>query len=188
MGMSKPFDTVFCTGEYYPINDDQYDMTIVGTIKEPVKGNTIYYFASNPPDYRATYTGSGLPFANQNMAYENSPNKGKTQLIDNSFEIKLMYPNSYYVGLGTVLVPPTVFVEYFNTSGEKRNVSIKLSDGIPYRMLTYPMSFTLPRKDAMFYNNHHHLPVRTQEQVLRDSAYPSVNRMPDNFWGLKPAL
>lgn len=186
--MSKTFETVFCVGEYYPVKDEQYDMVVVGTIKEQVKNNTVYYSAANPPDYRATYTGSGLPFANQAMAFENSPNKGKAQLIDGNFEIKLMYPNSYYVGLGTVMIQPTVFLEYFTNDGKKRNTSIKLSDGIPYRMLTYPMSFTLARKDAMFYNNHHHLPVRSQEQVLRDSAYPSVNRMPDNFWGLKPAL
>ena len=32
------------------------------------------------------------------------------------------------------------------------------------------------------------LPIRTQEQILRDSGYPKDNRVPDNFWGLKPPL
>ena len=30
------------------------------------------------------------------------------------------------------------------------------------------------------------LPVRTQEQVLRDSGYPEDNKMHDDFWGLRP--
>ena len=40
----------------------------------------------------------------------------------------------------------------------------------------------------MFYHCGNSLPVRTQEQVLRDSGYPEDNRMPDNFWGLKPPM
>ena len=52
------------------------------------ENNIIYYSAANPPDYRATYTGSGLPFANQHIAFENSPNKGKSDLLDGNFEIK----------------------------------------------------------------------------------------------------
>ena len=32
------------------------------------------------------------------------------------------------------------------------------------------------------------LPIRTQEQVLRDSSYPEDNRMPSDFWGLKPPI
>ena len=38
------------------------------------------------------------------------------------------------------------------------------------------------------YCNSNQLPVRGQEQVLRDGGYPEVNKMPDNFWGLKPPL
>lgn len=182
------FTNVFCDGEVYPIKEEQFDMNLVGKIKEKVKDQTIYYIAANPPDYRATYTGSGLPFANQDQAYENTPNKGKVKLMEDTFEIKFMFPNSYYVGLGTVLVPPTIFLEYDNEDGVKRNIKIKLSDGIPYRMLTYPMQYTLPRSDAMFYSFTWDMPVRTQEQILRDAAYPSSNKMAPNFWGLKPCV
>jgi hypothetical protein len=55
-------------------------------------------------------------------------------------------------------------------------------------MLSYPMQNTLPRKDAMFYKYGWLMPVRTQEQILRDSAYPDENKMASNFWGLKPPL
>jgi len=37
----------------------------------------------------------------------------------------------------------------------------------------------------MFYCNNN-LPVRTQYQILVDSAYPTVNNVPKNFWGTMP--
>lgn len=184
---ASQFATVFCEGRIYNTGDNK-DMVVVGRIKEPVKDGVVYYSAANPPDYRATYTGSGLPFANQHQAFENSPNRGRVSVMDGSFEVKIMFPNSYYVGLGTVIVPPTLYIEYQNMAGATRNVSIKLSDGVPYRMLTYPMQYTMPRKDAMFYSHGWQLPVRTQEEILRDSAYPTKNKMYSNFWGLKPPL
>lgn len=181
------FTHVFCDGEIYDVGNNK-DMVLYGKLKEAVKNNVIYYYAANPPDYRATYTGSGLPFANHQQAFENTPNKGKVNVVNDTFEIQLMYPNSYYVGLGTVLIPPTVFIEYETRQGHTRVIDIKLSDGIPYRLLTYPMQYTMARKDAMFYSHGWKLPVRTQEQVLRDSAYPQFNKMYSNFWGLKPPL
>jgi hypothetical protein len=175
------FDSIYCNGKVY--NNDNKDVHIIGTIKEPILENEIHYFAASPPDFHATYTGSALPFANQIQAFENTPNIGKAPIQNGRFEVKITYPNSYMVGLGTVLVPPTLFIRYFTLSGEQRYVNIKISHGIPYRNLTYPNL----RHDAMFYNNHHCLPVRTQEQILRDSEYPPVNAMPKNHWGLKPA-
>ena len=40
----------------------------------------------------------------------------------------------------------------------------------------------------MFYKSLQTLPVRSQEQILRDSAYPKKNKMPKNFWGLTPPV
>lgn len=179
------FDTVYCTGQIAPLVDDAlHDYVVVGRVKESVKDDMVYYVAACPPDYRATYTGSGLPFANQPQAFDQSPNQGSVKLIDGTFEIRLMFPNSYYVGLGTVMVPPTLFLRYTSLDGKDRTVSITLSNGIPYRTLTYPST----RKNAMFYQGGWELPVRTQEKVLRDSGYPSMNAMPQNHWGLKPPL
>lgn len=179
------FENVFCTGEIRPAEKNT-DLKVVVQMKENVRDNKVHYVAANPPDYRATYTGSALPFAHQQQAFENTPNKGVATLFQNACEIYLMYPNSYYVGLGTVMVPPTLYLEYFTWNGVKRNVSIPISQGVPYRMLTYPMQFTKARKDPQFYEDGWAMPVRTQEQILRDSAYPSTNRMSENFWGLKP--
>jgi hypothetical protein len=185
--METNFEHIYCNAKIVNKKTNN-DILIIGKLKEIVKDNKIYYIAASPPDYRATYTGSGLPFANQSQAFDNTPNKGVYELENNIFKINIMYPNSYYVGLGTVLISPTLYIEYINIEGKKRNIEIKISDGIPYRMLTYPMNNTLPRKDPMFYKYTWLLPVRTQEQILRDSAYPETNKMADNFWGLKPSV
>ena len=55
-------------------------------------------------------------------------------------------------------------------------------------MLTYPpTNKTVARANPMFYDNRENLPIRSQEKVLRDSCYPDANKMPKDFWGLKPA-
>lgn len=163
-------------------------ITIKGTIYDNVKGQTLEYYAAAPPDFRATYTGSGLPFANPQMAFDGSPNIGVVELSPgNNFTLNILYPNSYYIGLGTVIIPPTVYISYYSlTSQEKKIVPIQISKGIPYRLLTYPMQYTKARKDATFYAGGFELPVRSQEQILRDSAYPSRNEMSSDFWGLRP--
>lgn len=159
------------------------EFTVNGAIQNPVDDNKILYYAASPPDFRTTYTGSGLPFANQEQAFYNTPNKGIIELNNGNFSIQLLYPNSYMVGLGTVTIPPTLYIEYLS-NGKKEEVSIKLSEGLPYRMLTYP-SIGRARSGPEFYNED--LPIRTQEQILRDSGYPGVNITPDNYWGLKPS-
>lgn len=183
------FSTLYCNGE---INNNfqhpKYDILVKGTMTEPVENAQLRYLAASPADRRASYSGSGFPFHNAEQAFLESPNRGIINLIGNTFEIPLLFPNAYYVQLGRELVPPTLFIYYNNQSGEKRVIEIKLSDPIPYRLLGYPAQFTLGRKGADFYHAHHNLPVRSQEQVLRDSAYPSTNRMDNDFWGLRPAL
>lgn len=166
------------------IENNDYDLIVSGEIKDTVKNNTIYYIAANGPDRRASFTGSGLPFANQIQAFENTPNMGKVELIDNKFEIKLVTPNSYMIGLGSVTVPPTLFISYFNQEGIKKSLDIKVAEPIPYRSLTYPVN-PRARKDATFYDSQFHLVPKTQEQILYDSSYPCDGRMYDNFWGMR---
>jgi hypothetical protein len=160
------------------------DIIIVGKINDAILENEIEYIAASPPDYRTTYTGSGLPFANYDQAFDNTPNVGKVKVNNSTFRIELMFPNSYMTGLGSVTVPPTLYIKYKLLSGETRKVGVKISEGLPYRMLTYPGT----RNGALFYNNHHNLPVRSQEQILIDSGYPGRDHLPSNYWGLKPSL
>lgn len=161
------------------------DLLVSGSINEFVDNGRIHYLAAAPADHRYSFHGSGLPFANPTQAFQHTPNKGVIELQQNHFEIKLRYPNSYYVALGTVLVPPTLTIEYF-TSGERRVINIEIANSIPFRLLTYPRSTTYARDNPFFYKGMETLPVRTQEQILRDAGYPEKNTVPKNFWGLKP--
>ncbi len=111
-----------------------HDLIVTGVIHDNVKDNTIYYIAAAGPDRRASYTGSGLPFANKAQAFEKTSNVGKVILdINNRYNIKLITPNSYLVGLGSVTVPPTLFIHYYDSKNVRKNISLKVSESIPYR-------------------------------------------------------
>ena len=182
------FDVLYCRGKILK-GEYKYGLTVVGEIDDTVKDNTIRYIAAAPADYRQSYTGSGLPFPNQLHAFERTPNKGMIKLgSKNSFSIKLMTPNSFYVGLGSVLVQPTLYLTYINGKGMQRVITIELAQPIPYRMLTYPAQFTRPLKNVSFFDSQFTLYPRSQEAILRSSAYPCVNSMYENFWGQKPPL
>lgn len=190
----ESFEVDACKGTI--IFHNREDITIKGQIEESVKGGLIQYKAANPMDKRSSFSGSGLPFANYYQAFENSPNKGEVELsLGNVFEIQLLMPNSYYVSLGTVLVCPTLFIEY-NNGEMKKIIPIKLNNPVPFRSLTYPISqYHASRQNATFYEGMKDLPVRSQEQILRDSAYPETfnkndkhENVPMNFWGLKPPV
>ncbi len=173
-----------CKIEYIGRND----IKIIGKINDSLSDRRVFYIAASPADHRATYTGSGLPFANQIQAFENTPNTGLVEVNDdNTFVIELMTPNSYMIGLGSVTVPPTLHLEYLDGERKVRRVAVKLSEGIPYRTLTYPMT-PRARTGADFYDSQFYIPVRSQEQILLDSAYPRTNTMPESHWGLKPPL
>lgn len=183
------FKTLFCEGEIFSSTpDNNFDIVVKGSIVDHVKDNVIYCIAASPIDRKASYSGSGFPFHNERQAFQNTPNKKAIRLNGNAFEMPLLFPNSYYVELGNKLIPPTLFIRYNNGAGQKM-IQIKLSDPVPYRLLGYPpQEFTLCRNDASFYHAHHNLPVRSQEQILRDSQYPSKNKMEPDFWGLRPSL
>lgn len=191
--MFSHFENIYCSGMIYiDENDVEKPIRVKCKVNDHVKDGLIYYIAASPPDYRASYYGSGLPFYSQVQAFEDTPNTGKVYVgyYGDEVDIPLMMPNAYYVGLGTVYVPPTLYLEYLTVDGEKRNISIILSEGIPYRSLTWPGpgQRTTSRSGPMFYETQFFLPVRSQEQILRDSAYPTKNQMETNFWGLKPPV
>jgi hypothetical protein len=184
------FSSLYCEGEITPIdNDAKHDVQISGIIHDTVKDNTRYFIASNPMDRRSSFNGSGFPYANSEQAFEETPNKGSVSCaMGVQFKIPLLFPNSFYTDLGNSLIPPSLFLKWATLSGEERQATIKLGDPVPYRFLGYPEEYTMAREDATFYHAHHNLPVRSQEQVFKDSIYPHTNKMHEDFWGLKPAL
>ena len=158
------------------------DVTFSGKLPQQPDDGTAYYIAAAPPDYRSSFTGSAMPFVDSEQAFYNTPNRGSVRVReDGSFDVHLVMPNSYYVGLGTVRVPPTLHVSY-QVSGQRVQKAMQISRGVPFRSLTYPNTRTSP----VFYASEAQY-IRSQEQILHASSYPDINAEPDNFWGEKPA-
>lgn len=190
MQHQKTFNTEECQGIIKYHNCE--DLTVEGQIKSNIKGGRIFVRAANPIDKRSSISGSGLPFVNAQQAFENSPNIEEIEVgLNNTFAIDILMPNSYYIGLGTVLVPPSLFIDFHNGL-ERRTITIEVNKPLPYKSLTYPISTEhASRSSPLFYAGGSELPSRSQEDILYDSAYPSsadpVNRaLPVNFWGTKP--
>jgi len=185
------FDDDFCNGVVE--SQQKGNIVVKGNLKIPQSNVKIVYWAANPPDFGYSFSGSGLPWYSPDQAFSNMINAGSVITSGSSFEFKLFYPNSYYVGLGSVYVPPQVYIKICDPNIKSNVQVIKLGEGLPYRTLTYPAPPSKNhRNNPLFYSNENIPSVRTQEQILRDSAYPVFNikppKMPDNFWGLKPPV
>tara|TARA_B110000211_G_C13956031_1_gene498353 strand:- start:192 stop:767 length:576 start_codon:yes stop_codon:yes gene_type:complete len=148
-------------------------------------GSTVIFWAAAPPTYNGSFSGSGLPFPNPEIAYQNSVNKGSVKTVGGHYEFKIRFPNAYYVGLGSKYIEPCVHIKICQEHGEDKLKTIKLGNSIPFRSLTHSTGQrNIPaRNNSSFYSGRDKLPTRTQEQILRDSQYPDDNKMSDNFWG-----
>jgi hypothetical protein len=184
---SKFFSKDLCEGIVENVGDGNIEIT--GKLKIPKKNAKVIYWAANPPDFNVSFSGSGLPYPSPEIAFQNTKNVGAVTTTDGVFKIKLYYPSAYYVALGSLYVPPHIHLKICEP-GYDKYFSVKIGAGIPYRTLTHPAPPSLnPRVDPTFYNNEQ-LTVRSQEQILRDSAYPEYNtippEIPSNFWGKRP--
>lgn len=152
----------------------------------------VMFWAAAPPTYSMSFSGSAMPYPNPVVAFDRTPNRGVVQVgAGGAFEFRIKYPNAYYVGLGSLYIPPHVNMKLC-IAGRQENdpanktVTVKIDEGIPFRLLTYPAPPSKkPRVNAMFYCE----PcqgARTQEAILRASGYPETNITPDNFWGTRP--
>ena len=178
------FNNTTCSGIMY--NNQAGDILITGSVNSNSPNPTVYYWAAASPDYGTSFSGSGLPFPNPEVAYSRTGNAGTIVADNRQFSIKIKYPNAYYVGLGTVYVPPHINIKVVEAGSDDKFITLQIDGGIPYRTLTYPAPPSKnPRISPMFYYSAPR-DIRSQEQILRDSGYPSVNKMPDNFWGDKP--
>jgi hypothetical protein len=174
---SKHFKTEYCKGTVTFLND--YNIEIECTITDTVTDDKVSFLAAAPPDTMTTFSGSGLPYATYSQAFYNTPNRGTVKLVNNSCNIKLLRPNSYYANFNDLKLPHVII-----TYNKNKKVDIVLaSEKIAYRSLQYP-SLRKSQKE-MFYNRDH--PIRSQEKILRDSEYDSWNEH-KNFWGLKPPV
>tara|TARA_Y100000389_G_scaffold193485_1_gene222303 strand:+ start:4536 stop:5063 length:528 start_codon:yes stop_codon:yes gene_type:complete len=175
--METSFETIYCKGKITLNNNS--DITINGEITDKLTDSQLYYVAPAPCDTMASFSGSGLPYPNKIQAFSNNPNQGKIGLKNNKFSIQLLRPNSYYKDFNTLELPYVLI-----TYNKNKTIKVDLSfEKMSYRSLQYP-ALRQTQKE-MFYARK--LPIRSQEQILRDSEYDDLHEAND-FWGLKPPI
>ena len=170
--------------EFYDVTFERHDRKRI-LLNFSLKNNEktlVEFWAGNPPDYTASFSGSALPFPDSQIAYENSPNKGKFTPKNGKFKIDLLFPNAYYSHLGTRYIEPHVVVQIVQ-NGHTNVETIFLGEIAPFRLLTYPGQ-PRPRENPTFYDRSHLTVPRSQEAILRSGGYPNMNQpTPKNFWG-----
>jgi hypothetical protein len=172
--MNKTFETIYYKGN---VSFNNTDIIIDGEITDEISDDFVSFIAPSPAQSMTSFTGSGLPWANKEQAFHNTPNKGAVKLNKNRFVIQLFRPNSYYVEFDRLQLPH-VQIQYNKT----KIFTIDLSfEKIAHRSLQHPTLRNMEKQ--AFYNRQ--LPIRSQEQILRDSEYNDMNE-PKDFWGLKP--
>lgn len=121
--------------------DSKKNVIIKGNVKTAFKSVTI--FAANTIDTKVSYSGSGLPFPNDEIAFENTPNL--YQLNGNTFDVSFSYPNSFYTSDHSVKIPPTIFFKFVDNNDVVSYENIKLIDHLPLKSLSYRHAdFTQP--------------------------------------------
>ena len=125
------------------------DFLVQGRLKNHDADAKIMFWAILP-GYRTSFTGSDYPILIQKH-FENSPNRGMVQANNSEFSFKVYSPNSYYTGLGTVYMPPHIFFKVCDTRKSDTVHTIKLGEGVPYRMLSYPTILKVPRFSTHYF-------------------------------------
>ena len=106
----------------------------IGPHKNP--NAAVKYWAANPIDRRDSFAGSGLPFPNSEIAYENTPNVGVVKAHNGQYRINMWFPNCFYVDLGRTLLPPHVLIKICD--GHDDVEAIVVGDTPKHRLLTSP--------------------------------------------------
>jgi hypothetical protein len=163
------------------------DVKLNGNLRSQAGSSAFMKFwAAAPAISNSSFYGSGMPFATEVQAMQNSPNVGAVRMNNGAARFNIRYPSSYYVNMGKKLVPPTINFQVCdgNAASIGKVYSVVLGNPIPFRTLTWPIQRKWSDGPLFYCNNN--LPVLTQEQILYNSSYPCTNNMPRNFWGLKP--
>jgi hypothetical protein len=143
-------------------NSDHSTLKINGSIKNNTMYKDIIIIAPNPINRMSNYSGSGLPYPNYEIAFENTPNIHKIE-ASGIFDITFKYPNSFYMPDGMNKIKPSIFF-IFNTIDNKTfRLQYELHDINALRTLINRSS----RKNPEFYAAKDYiLPIDTAEKVM----------------------
>ena len=156
------------------------DGRISGLASQPM---TIMWLAAAPVTRGIGFAGSGQPYPNREIAFENTPNKGVIESQTGEFSLTLSgIPAGYYTGLGSVFVPPMVEFTCAEKKGQKVfKTSLWVNDtAVPYRWLNGSPATLRPVEDtpdnagrSMYYFGREQMPLFVnQEAQLRAKGYP----------------
>lgn len=137
---------------------------INGYIKNHANYSKMAIMAPNPIDKITSFSGKGLPFPCELIAFENTPN---FEIISSSgvFDIEFIYPNSYYSPDGyTKIISPIII------SLDGKKIIIQLKDMCPLKTLR-----DRSRGDPKFYGLRELiLPIGTAEEVMNNYSYAKL--------------
>lgn len=145
------------------------------------QSQTIHWVAAAPVTRGIGFAGSGAPYPNREIAFENTPHKGTIQSVDGSFTIELKdIPAGYYAGLGSIYVPPMIEFTSVLKTGTTFSTNLWINDvAVPYRWIAgspATMRPSIPDETngrAMYYGGRDQLPLfENQEALLRARGYP----------------
>lgn len=142
----------------------------------------VVFWAPNKPTIGTSFHGSGLPYPNPEIAFESTPNKGAVKTKNGYFEFNVEYPNSFYVTNTGEYLSPRVLIRVCEKGIKHPVQTIKLGDGIPFRLLNYPPPPLEPKYGTpLFYQKERGKgDPKTQYQLLLSRSYPK--KMPKHFW------
>jgi hypothetical protein len=138
---------------------------INGFVKNYMNYSKMAIMAPNPIDTITSFSGKGLPFPCELIAFENTPN---FEIINSNgiINVEFLYPNSYYSPNGyNKIISPIII------SLDGKKIIIQLNDMCPMKTLR-----DRSRGDPKFYGMRELiLPIGTAEEVMHNYAYAKIN-------------
>jgi hypothetical protein len=151
------------TGFSVTFSNDYTSLQISGSIKNYAQFNNIVIIAANPIDKMSNYSGSGLPFPNYEIAFENTQNIHKVDTSGSFNNITFKYPNSFYTPDGINKIKPSIYFLFTDINNNSFRVQYELHDILALRTLINRSS----RKNPEFYGAKDYiLPIDTAEKVM----------------------
>jgi hypothetical protein len=145
-------------------------MFLEGYIKNPSQYSKMLVLASNPIDRMINYSGSGLPFPNEDIAFENTKNMFSVS-GPGSINTVFSYPNSFYSRNGKNKILPSIYIELVQGNNEPFQLQYELKDVNTLRSLINRESRQGPKfyaiKDVI-------LPIDTAENIMYAYAHAKL--------------
>jgi hypothetical protein len=140
------------------------NLIIKGVFKNTTIFKNIVICAPNPPDIRTSYSGTALPFPNEEIAFHNTINYYK--VIDPVINILFKIPNSYYSadGYNKIVTPIMLIID-------DKKIIYELDDLCPLKTIRDRV-----RGNPSFYAiKEVILPVATSENNMYNYASAKLN-------------